>query len=222
VASRSQARFIAKWSAELERFPALPEADADPWARDIVDERALLASRRSHRRVLVVDRGEPGDRSRAAAVVDDLPGWQIAVATSTPDDADRFAGRGVEVIDGDLTAHLSRPTVLYDAVAFLRAADFEDLAPAVRALQPQAAVVYDVADATTDVLRIAEAASSAAGSPLVRADHLVCRGGFDASLLALVPGRAPVGGSVAEALASARAEALRIRSAARPCGGRPR
>lgn len=217
VASRSQERFIAKWSAELDRFPALPKTTDDPWQRDIVDERALLASSRSHRRLLVVDWGghrETPIFSRAAAVLIDLPAWHIALAVTTTAhtaELDRLAGRGVEVLDSDIVAHLARPTVLYDAVLFLGAAEFQALAPSVRALQPQASVVYVVGDATTDVLRLAEATASPAGSPLISANNVVCRGGFDASLLALVPARAPVSESVPEALVAARRDVLRIR-----------
>jgi GT2 family glycosyltransferase len=223
VSSRSQARFIAKWSAELDRFPALPRTD-DPWERDIVDERALLASRRSHRRLLVVARSGPGDAPDFAAartVLEDLPGWQTTVAASATDQAppEWFAGHGVEVMDGDVETHLARPTVLYDAILFLGATEFQALVPAVRAYQSQASVVYAVADVTSDVLQLPEAAASPAGSPLVRADHLVCRSGPDASLLALVPGRAPVSESVGEALAAARRDTLRIGSASRPSGG---
>ena len=226
VNGRSQARFMAKWGADLERYPALPQTD-NLWARDIVDERALLRASRAQRRLLVVaGDGAAGTRSRAAAVeaVDTLPGWHPVVwagPATDPDPDGHYADRGVEVLVGDLVAHLGAPTALYDVVLFLDAAAFDALAPAVRALQPQAAVLYDPADTRADVLALDAAAASPAGSPLVAADRLVCRGGFDTALVAMVRGRAPASPSLADAVAEARRDRLRIRGRDRRCGERP-
>ena len=226
VASRSQAKFIAKWSDELERYPALPNADDDPWARDIVDERALLASRHLHRRALVVGTGG----GHLNTVVDDLAGGRTAVTVFLGGASDQngwFAGRGVEVVRTDVVAHLAAPTILYDAVVFCHAADFRELAPAVRALQPQAALLYDAADATADVLTLPEAAASSAGSPITRADRVLCHSTFDASLLAMVPGSAPRvlldrPRAVADAVHEARRDMVRRRRPARSSAGPPR
>lgn len=231
VASRSRTKFIAKWSAELPRFPALPRADADPWERDLVDERALLASRHLHRRALVVDGDGPSPRVRA--VVEGLARGRTAVSVflgGAPDEDGWFAGLGVEVVETDLVPHLARPTVLYDAVVFCRGDDFRAFAPSVRSLQPQSAMVYDTGDATSDVLELPEAAASPSGSPILEADRVVCRSAFDASLLALVPQRAPAALADAEdpwrpleeAVHEARRDVLRRRRRARPSGAPPR
>jgi GT2 family glycosyltransferase len=230
VASRSRARFIEKWSGELGRFPALPRDDADPWERDLIDERALLASRHLHRRALVVAGGDSGP---VRAVAEGLARGRTAVSVFLGGEGDVdgwFAGLGVEVLRTDIVAHLARPTVLYDAVVFCRRADFRAFAPSVRALQPQAAVVYDTGDARADVLDLPEAAASPAGSPILDADQVVCRSRFDASLLALVPRRSPVtliatDGArrpLEDAVHDARREVLRRRRRARPSGAPPR
>ncbi len=245
IASRSQAQFFSKWWAELERFPAVPGTD-DLWESSIVGERALLAARRLSRRILVVDcgGGPARDSSRLASAVVDLAGRRAAVSVfidGRTDPSGYFADRGVEVLDGELVAHLSGP-FSYDAVLFRRAAGFEAYSPAVRALQPLAAVLYDVEDATSEVLQLPEAARSAAGSPVIRADRVLCATAFDASLLTMVPGRAPLalvappsepqakpqGGSPwapvtqswADAVRAARWDVLRGRRGDRACGGR--
>lgn len=222
VASRSQARFISKWSADLNRFPALPESE-DPWDRLVVDERALLAARRAHLRVLIVD-GGARDRSDTspglAAAVEDLAGRRVAISVFVGEAADPdgyFADVGVEVVDGDLLSHLAGP-VTYEAVLFRQGADFQAFAQALRALQPLAAVLYETEDAASDVLKLPEDAKSLAGSPLIRADHIVCRSAIDASLLGLLPRRAPMSRSVGMALTGARRDVVRLRS--RLCGGR--
>lgn len=215
VSARSQRRFIAKWGAALDRFPALPQT-FEPWARDIVDERALLWSRHAHRRVLVVD----PEGSRAEVVVTQLLGRDttVSVFTDARPDPDRFSDLGVEVFVGDLARHLSRPTVLYDAVVMLHPVDVAVL----RALQPQATLLYDSDDARADVLALAT------GSPLTEADRVVCHSAFDASLLAMVPGGAPVSmvdgasRSLAGAIAATREDKLRKRSLDRRSGAPPR
>lgn len=216
VSTRSQRRFIAKWRTELDRFPALPQTD-DPWARDIVDERALLWSRRRHRRILVVD----PEGARVAPVVEGLVGRHTTVSAfvrERPEPDRFFSDLGVEVLVGDLAGHLSRPTVLYDAVVLLHPGHLAT----VRAFQPQAAVLYDSADARADVLALAD------GSPITGADRVLCHSRFDASLLALVPGAAPTSllgdgsGSLSDAVDAARQDVVRKRSLTRPCGGLPR
>ncbi len=222
VSARSQRRFIAKWRAELDRFPALPQTD-DPWERDIVDERALVTSRRAHRRILVVAGPGPpapavrelvGRHTTVSAFIDGGPGPASAL----------FSDLGVEVFDRDLVTHLGRPTVLYDAVVFLHAADYAAFAAAVRALQPQAALLYDASDARADVLALP---TFGGGSPITGADRVLCHSAFDASLLAMVPGAAPL--SLAsedsatpwsDTVAAARQDGVRRRSADRPYAGR--
>jgi GT2 family glycosyltransferase len=242
VASRSQARFIAKWSDELQRFPALPHEYADPWTRDIIDERALLASRHLHRRALVVDADPSGGPPRPglAAIVGGLARGRTAVSVHlggarAPDG--RLAGLGVEVVAVDLVAHLAAPTTLYDAVVFRRAEDYRRYASAVRTHQPQAAVVYDAQDVASDVLRLHDDGASPAGSPITGADRIVSADGFDRAVLAMVPGGAPVtiaGGPdagagdgsrrppMADAVDLARRDVLRRRWPGRSSGGPPR
>lgn len=103
------------------------------------------------RRLLLIDDRLPtavgAGHGRMLGAVRELvaAGWDVSVWARRPtaDDQEPLRALGVERVEGDLDPHLRTPHVLYDVVLVSRPTQLATELTMVRALQPQAAVVYD-------------------------------------------------------------------------------
>lgn len=151
VAGRSRARFVSRWSDELSNHPSVPEnPDALEWA--------VQRARKLHRRALVLDE-QLSDASVGSCscgllgAIRQLAAGGYAVSVHATQGPSRPSERGtqgpieelgragVEVVDGDLDAHLRRASTLYDVVLVGRHRQLDAVRGLVRRRQPQAAIV---------------------------------------------------------------------------------
>lgn len=147
---RNAARLRAKWSTLL--------TDHESWEPHVPGavERAVLRAQGWPRRVLVIGERLPGyGEDAAAARIADAIGELRAIAAVTvwasrlPDDAWHLPRRlGYDLVDGDVMEHLAAPEIFCDAVLVSGPDQLRRCMPAVRALQPQAAVIYDAGAAS--------------------------------------------------------------------------
>ena len=155
VSRRSRRHFMAKWETELRSQPAPPGPDASPEeAREII-ERALQRARHRPIRALLVDSSLGGPRSaprfeRLLRASSELTEAGYAVGAWSPlqpaGHHDELGQLGVDVVEADLRAHLSRPSVMYDVVLVMTPADLWSSAQTVRSEQPQATLLCHVDD----------------------------------------------------------------------------
>ncbi len=134
-----------KWDRELSL-----RAEAKPWEPSAL-ELAIQRARGNPRRVLIVDDrlpdpGAGGGLGRALDAIRELSaaGYAIFLHPSIDAGGDRTTLRdlGVDVMEGDLIAHLSEPHVAYDVAIVSRPNNFH-FVQRLRWLQPQCAVLYD-------------------------------------------------------------------------------
>ncbi len=139
---RNAARVSAKWSALLA-----PHELWDPDSPGAI-ERASLRAQGWPRRVLVIDQSLPAGVVDAIRELRSL-GAVITVlgAQALTGESQLSTGLGLEILDGDLTGHLAVAEIFYDAVIVSGADNLRAYGPAIRALQPQAAVIYRAAGA---------------------------------------------------------------------------
>lgn len=142
---RGRSILRSKWGHELER-----RAEAKPWDPKAL-ELAVHRARGNPRRVLVIDDRLPdpgggGGLGRALDAIRELSaaGYAISLYPSIDASGDRstLQDLGVDVVEGDLIAHLSEAQVLYDAAIVSRPNNFH-FVRRLRWLQPQCAVIYD-------------------------------------------------------------------------------
>lgn len=143
---QGQRQFASKWADRLREFePANPTSPA-------AVERAIRRAHGTGRHVLVVDDREPdpalgsgSGRMRQALEQLVTAGNALTFFPSADPvpDPEPLGRLGIEVLQGDLDAHLARAAVLYDAVLISRPHNYDRYAASVRRYQPQAALVYD-------------------------------------------------------------------------------
>jgi O-antigen biosynthesis protein len=134
-----------KWGSELNR-----RAEAKPWDPQAI-ELAMHRARGNPPRVLIVDdripdQGGGGGWGRALDAIRELSaaGYAISLYPSIDASGDRttLQDLGVEVVEGDLVAHLAAAHVAYDVAIISRPNNF-NVVSRLRWLQPLCAVVYD-------------------------------------------------------------------------------
>ncbi len=135
----------AKWGRELER-----RAEARPWEPRAL-ELAVHRARGNPRRILIIDDrlpdpGSGGGLGRALDAIRELSaaGCAVSLYPSIDSSGDRstLQDLGVDVVEGDLIAHLSEPHVAYDVAIVSRPNNFH-FVKRLRWLQQQCAVIYD-------------------------------------------------------------------------------
>lgn len=143
---RNQRVLLDKWRGLLS-FQEAPEPSSPAAVA-----RAVWRARGCPRRILVVDDQVPA-RAKGAGfgrMFDTLvelatQGYAAVVhptaALTPPHEA--LVSQGVAILTGDLSRHLARPDVFYDAVVVSRPNNFDQVAPHVRRHQPWAALLYD-------------------------------------------------------------------------------
>lgn len=209
--ARNVERFRRKWAAELaSREPRRPESPA-------AVARAVFRARGHPRRLLIVDDRLPtaigSGFGRMMDALTDVSDTDYAPAvwarTRGLDDRAALVSAGVEVVEEELVTHLREPHVLYDAIVISRPTQLLSELTIVRALQPQAAVVYDcealwhrrferqllltnkLAERAV-VRRYAERLRSLELRIPCEVDRIVCVSEDEAQLLRRVPGACPV------------------------------
>ena len=155
VSRRSRRYFMGKWEAQLRSQPAPPGPDASPEEARETIERALQRARHRPLRALLVDSSLGGAASaprfeRLLRASSELTAAGYAVGAWSPVQPaghhEELGQLGVDVVEADLHAHLSRPSVMYDVVLVMTPADFWASAQVVRSEQPQATVMCHVDD----------------------------------------------------------------------------
>ena len=202
-----------KWSAEL-RFRAAPRP-TDETAIDLAVHRA----RGSPSRVLVIDDRLPDQRlgsgfGRMRDAIRELAGDDYAVSFYATDtlrgDRRELQDLGVDLIEGDLVAHLSVPSTLYDVAIVSRPHNFK-MVSKLRRHQSQCAVIYDAEalfhrrlereaevimtadpEAAQDRLHIADHARRLERRVVRQADHVVSVSTVEAEWFRSIPGHCPV------------------------------
>lgn len=212
--ARNLTQFRQKWAGLLTGQPPPPPA---PPTLDSLRP-AVERARGGLPRVLVVDDmlPRPGygagfGRMHDLAVETGIGRYLLDTHVTKHPGADPWdvAGIGYQVIDGDLSRHLSDPDVAYDLVVLSRPSNFDSFIGPVRALQPRAALVY-AAEALFFRRLEGEAAlrqgTDEAGELLAEAatsrvveertvrecDRVVCVSEDEAEVLRAVPGACPV------------------------------
>jgi GT2 family glycosyltransferase/glycosyltransferase involved in cell wall biosynthesis len=143
---RNRLRLVEKWSHELAFYEPPAETSS------IELSRAVWRARGRPKRILIVDdrMPEPALGAGFGRMLDGLvelasQGYAVSIfaLAGATRPVDQLVDAGVGVVEGDLAAHLSRPEIDYEAVIISRPNNYEEFAPTVRQLQPQALVVYD-------------------------------------------------------------------------------
>jgi len=205
-------RFRHRWGHVLPAFePPNPESAA-------AVRRAAFRARGCPRRLLVVDDRLPDPtigsgfgRMWDAVVELSEAGYAVSVWPSRGiNESFRQLGlRGIEIIPGDLEAHLLEPGVLYDAVVISRPHNFERYQALVRACQPHSVLVYDAeavyhrriernAELTSDGPRAAGLAGQARKMRALetrvraRADFITCVSPSEEAFFHSTAGTAPI------------------------------
>jgi len=142
---RNAARVKAKWSALLASHELW-----DPQSAGAV-ERAMLRAQGWPRRILVINESLPDPAagaasSRMVSAIRELRSIGAAITVSAPQSAegnwDQSSRLGFDVLEGSTIDHLAAAEVFYDAV-IVSGADNLPVISAIRALQPQAAIIYE-------------------------------------------------------------------------------
>jgi len=145
---RNAARVTAKWSGLLASHELW-----DPQSPGAA-ERAMLRAQGWPRRLLAIDEpladSAPGALSAGLlGAVAELHSMGAAITVSaaqrseSDDDCAVASPLDFDILEGDVNQHLASPEILYDAVMVFGAENLERYGSAVRARQPQAALIYD-------------------------------------------------------------------------------
>ena len=146
---RNAARVEAKWSALLASHELW-----DPGFPGAV-ERAMLRAQGWPRRILVIAERLPDPTAGAASArmfgaISELRSIGAAITVSAPQapegDWDLSSRLGFDVLEGSTIDHLAAAEVFYDAVIVSGPDNLALYLCAIRALQPQAGVIYDAGD----------------------------------------------------------------------------
>jgi len=143
---RNAARVKAKWSALLASHELWDSQSAG------AVERAMLRAQGWPRRILIIDERLPDPAAGAASArmvsaIRELRSIGAAITVSGPqapeDDWDLSSRLGFDILEGNTIDHLAAAEVFYDAVIISGPDNLPAYISAIRALQPQAAVIYD-------------------------------------------------------------------------------
>lgn len=144
---RNAARVGAKWSALLASHELW-----DPQSPGAV-ERGVLRAQGWPRRILAIDDRLPDPAAGAASAgmveaIRELGSIGAACTVFTLQasngDSDLAASLGFDIVEGDVIDHLAAAEVLYDAVIVAGRDNLQRYISAIRALQPQSAVIYEI------------------------------------------------------------------------------
>jgi glycosyltransferase involved in cell wall biosynthesis len=143
---RNQRRLQEKWASDLLfQEPAALGSTASV-------TRAVWRARGCPRRILVIDDRVPdpamgsGDGRMFDALIElSSHGYALSLFPSTGarPPSDQLVSSGVAIVVDELSHHLARPEILYDAVIISRPYNFSRWSTIVRAHQPKAVLVYD-------------------------------------------------------------------------------
>lgn len=142
---RNAARVSAKWSALLASHELW-----DPRSPGAV-ERAMLRAQGWPRRILAIENrlADPATgalSARLSGAIGELQSMGAAITVFAPE-----AGEGgcevssaldFDILEGDVNEHLASPEILFDAVIVFGADNLQRYNSAIRARQPQAALIY--------------------------------------------------------------------------------
>jgi len=158
---RNAARVRAKWSALLASHEMW-----DPQSPGAV-ERAMLRAQGWPRRILAIDERLPDPATAALSArllggIGELQSMGAAITVFAPQagegDWEAFSPLDFDILEGDVNEHLASPEIFYDAVIVFGADNLQRYSSAIRALQPQAAVIYEAGG--TAVSRVQHHAAS--------------------------------------------------------------
>ena len=208
-----------KWGPQLAEQLPRPEGGGPDGPEPTTLLPHVAKARGDLPRVLIVDDLLPLPGLGAGAVLmhelavqAGLERYAISLAATKHEGADpvSVAGLGVDVVLGDLAAHLADPAYRYDAVLICRPGNFDPVAPLLAQHQSQAAVLY-VAEALFSRRLEREAALLPADAPEAQAlraeavqvrateerivrsvDRVVAVSSIEAAVLREVDGGAPV------------------------------